>query len=68
MIRECRPPKEILIADYEPVTGSHVGPGALALFFTSYRNIRSYNGESLPTVMRQAVSRAGEKLQKLKGK
>ena len=68
MIRECRPPKEILIADYEPVTGSHVGPGALALFFTSYRNIRSYNGESLPTVMRQAVSKAGEKLQKLKGK
>ncbi len=68
MLQECRPPKEILIADYEPVTGSHVGPGALALFFTSYRNIRSYNGESLPTVMRQAVSRAGEKIQKLKGK
>ena len=31
MLWETRPPKEILIVDYEPVTGSHVGPGALAL-------------------------------------
>ena len=68
MLRESRPPKDILIEDYEPVTGSHVGPGALALFFSSYRNIRSYNGESLPTVMRQVLTRAGEKIQKLKDK
>lgn len=34
-------PKEILLVDYEPVTGSHVGPGALALFFESYEGIRS---------------------------
>ena len=61
LLRENRPPREILIADYEPVTGSHVGPGALALFFSSYRNIRSYDGESLPTVMRQTVSKVAKK-------
>lgn len=27
--------------EYEPVTGSHVGPGALALFFVSGENVRS---------------------------
>lgn len=27
------PPKDIMTVCYEPVTGSHVGPGALALFF-----------------------------------
>ena len=40
LIRRLRPPKDILIADYEPVTGSHVGPGALALFFESFPGIR----------------------------
>ena len=34
------PPKEILLVDYEPVTGSHVGPGALALFFESRKGVR----------------------------
>lgn len=33
LLNEKRPPKEILTVDYEPVTGAHVGPGALALFF-----------------------------------
>ena len=33
MLRRSKAPKDILIVDYEPVTGSHVGPGALALFF-----------------------------------
>lgn len=37
-------PKEILLVDYEPVTGSHVGPGALALFFESFEGIRAING------------------------
>ncbi len=27
--------------EYEPVTGSHVGPGALALFFESTDEVRS---------------------------
>lgn len=33
-------PKQILLVDYEPVTGSHVGPGALALFFLSDDKVR----------------------------
>ena len=37
--RSC-PPKQILLVDYEPVTGSHVGPGALALFFLSDDKVR----------------------------
>ena len=39
--RSAKPPKEILTVDYEPVTGSHVGPGALALFFLSDDNVRN---------------------------
>lgn len=34
-------PREILIENFEPVTGSHVGPGAIALFFKG--NSRKYN-------------------------
>ena len=35
LLRRNHPPRDFLIVDYEPVTGSHVGPGALALFFES---------------------------------
>ena len=41
MLRRSKPPKDILIVDYEPVTGSHVGPGALALYFVSDDNVRN---------------------------
>ena len=41
MLRRSKAPKDILIVDYEPVTGSHVGPGALALFFVSDDNVRN---------------------------
>ena len=41
MLRRRKPPKDILIVDYEPVTGSQVGPGALALFFVSDDNVRN---------------------------
>ena len=41
MLRRSKPPKDILIVDYEPVPGSHVGPGALALFFVSDDNVRN---------------------------
>ena len=41
MLRRSKPPQDILIVDYEPVTGSHVGPGALALFFVSDDNVRN---------------------------
>lgn len=39
--RSSRPPREILTVEYEPVTGSHVGPGALALFFLSDARAKS---------------------------
>ena len=40
-LRAVAPPKEILNVVYEPVTGSHVGPGALALFFLGDESVRS---------------------------
>jgi len=43
LLNKNRPPKEILTVEYEPVTGSHVGPGALALFFASHEQVRSEN-------------------------
>lgn len=43
LLRRNRPPKEILTVEYEPVTGCHVGPGALALFFVSHDQVRSEN-------------------------
>lgn len=33
MVNKINPPKEIIIVDHEPVTGSYLGPGSLALFF-----------------------------------
>ncbi len=32
-LRRNKPPRDILTVAYEPVTGAHVGPGAIALFF-----------------------------------
>lgn len=40
LLRRNHPPKEILNVEYEPVTGSHVGPGALALFFLGDEDVR----------------------------
>ncbi len=40
LLRRNHPPRDFLIVDYEPVTGSHVGPGALALFFLGSRDFR----------------------------
>ncbi len=37
--RSC-PPKGILIVDHEPVTGSYLGPGALALYFMGDDEVR----------------------------
>ncbi|MBQ9661695.1 MAG: DegV family protein [Oscillospiraceae bacterium] len=42
LLRRNHPPKEILTVEYEPVTGCHVGPGALALFFESSVGVRSF--------------------------
>ena len=41
LIREKGEPKEILIVSHEPVTGSYLGPGALALYFEGGRDIRT---------------------------
>ena len=40
LLRENHPPKEILTVCYEPVTGAHVGPGTVALFFRGDSNVR----------------------------
>lgn len=40
LLKRKNPPKEILTVEYEPVTGSHVGPGALALFFEGAEQAR----------------------------
>lgn len=36
LLNRHHPPRDILSVMYEPVTGAHVGPGALALFFWSH--------------------------------
>lgn len=41
LLNEKKPPKEILNVCYEPVTGSHVGPGTLALFFEAREGCRA---------------------------
>ena len=32
-IRQIAPPKELILSMHEPLTGAHVGPGMLAVFF-----------------------------------
>ena len=41
LLNRKKPPKSILTVMYEPVTGSHVGPGTLALFFMGGDDVRS---------------------------
>ena len=41
LLQRKHPPKDVMLVDYEPVTGSHVGPGALALFFFGSRTFRT---------------------------
>ena len=41
MLKADRPPKDIMTVMYEPVTGSHVGPDTLALFFLAGENVRT---------------------------
>ena len=40
LLNKNKPPKEIITVEYEPVTGAHVGLGALALFFPSHKDVR----------------------------
>lgn len=41
LLMRNHPPRQILTVMYEPVTGSHVGPGTLALFFMGDSDVRS---------------------------
>ena len=41
LLNQNNPPKDILTVCYEPVTGSHVGPGTVALFFLGDEDVRS---------------------------
>lgn len=40
MVKEIAEPKQLLICQHEPVTGGHVGPGMLALFFLAEDGVR----------------------------
>ena len=39
-IQQNRPPRQVLVVEHEPVTGSYLGPGALAIYFTGAQGIR----------------------------
>lgn len=41
LIMEKLPPMKIIIQKHEPVTGSHLGPGALALYFEGDSEVRN---------------------------
>jgi len=40
LISRNKPPKEIMLVDHEPATGSYLGPGALALYFAGDEECR----------------------------
>ena len=40
-IKEIFEPKELIIKRYEPVTGKHIGPGTVALFFEGQDGVRA---------------------------
>lgn len=40
LIKKAKPPKKLLMIKHEPATGSHLGPGALALFFEGEKGVR----------------------------
>ena len=43
LLNAKKPPREILTVMYEPVTGAHVGPETLALFFLADDSVRGAN-------------------------
>ncbi len=40
LLKNNLPPKEFLLVKHEPVTGSHIGPGSLALYFEGDETVR----------------------------
>ena len=64
LLRRRRPPKEIISVDYEPVTGCHVGPGALALFFVGPDDVRTaVDGESVTERIGDLIHSVRERVQ-----
>lgn len=59
LLNQHNPPKDILTVMYEPVTGSHVGPGTLALFFFGDARFRGA-GDSILSTITQKVSESRE--------
>ena len=43
LINRNNPPKEIMLVDHEPATGSYLGPGALAIYYESFEGVRYDN-------------------------
>ncbi|MCQ2519915.1 MAG: DegV family protein [Lachnospiraceae bacterium] len=44
LISETNPPKELIKVSFDPATGSHVGPGSLAIFFMGNEDVRKQQG------------------------
>lgn len=42
LLKKQSSPKEILLVKHEPATGSHLGPGSLALYFEGAEDVRDY--------------------------
>jgi len=61
LLNRNNPPRDILTVKYEPVTGSHVGPGALALFFFGDEHFRA-EGAAEPKPETSAVRRSPTQL------
>lgn len=43
LIMRNNPPRDVLIVEHEPVTGSYLGPGALAIYYESFYGVRYDN-------------------------
>lgn len=61
LLKVNHPPRDIMTVMYEPVTGSHVGPGTLALFFFGDRKFRG-PADSLISSLSQMVDEGRESL------
>lgn len=67
-----RPPRQILCLGCEPVTGCHVGPGALALFFCGEDGVREAVDEAaargcrVAELIREVKDRAADALGRIK--
>jgi len=61
LLNANHPPKDIMTVIYEPVTGSHVGPGTLALFFFGDAAFRGQS-ESLLSTLTQKVDESRESI------